>query len=131
MAASVDGIQDPYLTTLDLYTSEQLNLYKMDIFGLPESDRYDHTRSKWTNFYQELEAFVSTFGSKSAVFIVTSRDAGYATTEVKNIILSYPSITKIMVGSYCEIMWADNSREIFGCHPTANYSAGLDDAQKQ
>ena len=50
--ASADGIQDPYLATIDLYTSENIKLYNKAIVGLTESDRYDLTRSKWTNFYQ-------------------------------------------------------------------------------
>ena len=50
MAAPVDGIQDPYLATLELSTYEQLKLYNKKISGLPESDRYDLTRSKWTDF---------------------------------------------------------------------------------
>ena len=47
-----DGFLDPYLAILDIYTSENLNLYNKAIVGLPESDRYDLTRSKWTKFYQ-------------------------------------------------------------------------------
>ena len=52
MAEPVDGIQDHYLATLDLSTYEHLKLYNKAIFGLPESDWYDLTRSKWTDFYQ-------------------------------------------------------------------------------
>ena len=97
VSVPVDGIQDPYLATLDLSTSENLNIYNKAIFGLPESDRYDLTRFKCTDFYQELEDDVSTFGFKLSVLVVTDTDAGNAPTEVKNIILSYPSITQIMV----------------------------------
>ena len=43
-------------------------------------DKYDLTISKWTEFYQELDDSVSTFGFKSAVLIVTARDAGHAPT---------------------------------------------------
>ena len=64
MAAPVDGLQDLYLQTLDLSTSEHLKLYNKEIVGLPESDRYDLTRSKWTDFYQELKDSISTFGFK-------------------------------------------------------------------
>ena len=46
MAAPADGLQDPYLDILDIYTSEHLNLYNRAIVGIPESDRYDMTRSK-------------------------------------------------------------------------------------
>ena len=42
-------------------TSENINLYNKVIVGIPESDRYDLTRYKWTEFYQELEDAVSTF----------------------------------------------------------------------
>ena len=45
-----NGIQDPYLTTLDLFTSKHLKIYNKAIVGLTESDRYDHTRSKWSDF---------------------------------------------------------------------------------
>ena len=64
MAAQVDGSQDHYLATIDLSMSEQLYLYNKTIVGLPESDIYDLTRSKWTDFYQELEDAVSIFGFK-------------------------------------------------------------------
>ena len=80
MAAQLYGIQDPYLVTLDHSTSEHLNIYNKAILGLPESDRYDFTISKWTDFCQELEDSVSTFGFKLAVFIVTARYAGHVTT---------------------------------------------------
>ena len=95
--AKTDEIQDPYLGILDLSTSEILKIYNKAIVGLPESDRFDLTRTKWTDFYQELEDDVSTFLLKVAVFFVTSIDGLYAPTEVKNIIISYPSITQAMV----------------------------------
>ena len=87
MEVPVDGIQYPYLYTLDISTSEHLKLHNKSIVGMPESDGYDLTKSKWTDFYQELEDAVSTFGFKSSVLIVASRYAGHAPTEVKNIIL--------------------------------------------
>ena len=52
MATPVDGLQDPYLDTLELSTYEHLKLYNKAVVGLPESDRYDLIRSKWTDFYQ-------------------------------------------------------------------------------
>ena len=52
MAALEDGLQDPYLAILDIYTSEHINIYKKLIVGPTESDRYDLTRSKLTEFYQ-------------------------------------------------------------------------------
>ena len=131
MEAPVDGLQDPYLETLDLSTSEHLKLYNKESFGLPESDWYDLKISKWTEFYQELEDYVSTFGFKSRVFIVTYRYEGHEPTEVKNIILSYPSITQIMVESHCKILWADNSGADLGWHPNTNYVAGLYESAKQ
>ena len=131
MAAPADGLQDPCLAFLYLSTSEHLKLYNKSIVGLTESDRYDLTRSNWTDFYQELEDAVSTFGFKSAVLIVTSVDGGNSPTEVKYTIMSYSSLTKFMVDSHCEILWDDNYGEYLGSHPTANYASGLDDAQKQ
>ena len=65
MAAPVDRIQGPYLATLEFSTSEHLKLYNKAIVGLPESDRYDITISKRTDFYQELEETVSSFVFKS------------------------------------------------------------------
>ena len=61
MAELVESLQDSYLSTLNISTSEHLKLYNKAIVGLPESDRYDLTRSKWTKFYQELEDDVSKF----------------------------------------------------------------------
>ena len=52
MASPVDGLQDPYLDNIDLSTYEYLKIYYKAIFGLPESDRYDLTKYKWTDFYQ-------------------------------------------------------------------------------
>ena len=72
----MEGLQDLYLDTIDLLTPENINLYNKEIVGLPESDRYDLTRSKCTEFYQELEDSISTFRFKSAVLIVIGRDAG-------------------------------------------------------
>ena len=52
IAAPLDRLQDPYMYTLYPSTSEHLKLYKNAMFGIPESDRYDLTKSKWTGFYQ-------------------------------------------------------------------------------
>ena len=122
MAAQEDRLQDPYLAILYLSTSEHLNLYNKAIFGLPESDRYDLTRSKWTDSYQELEDAVSIFGFKPAVLIVTSSYGGYEPNEVKDIILSYPYTMKVMVDPHCEILWFDISGSYLGRHPTENYA---------
>ena len=62
-----NALHDPYLANLNLNTSEHLKLYNKAIFGLPESDRYNITRFKWTGFYQELENSVSTIGFKASV----------------------------------------------------------------
>ena len=43
MAEPVNGLQDPYLATLEISTSEHFNIYNKAIVGLPESDRYDLT----------------------------------------------------------------------------------------
>ena len=118
--ALMDGILDPYWDTLDLSTYEHIKLYNKAIIGLPESDRYNFTRSKWTDFYQKLEDVVSIFEFKSEVLTVSSRDIGHAPTEFKNIILLYPSITKIMVDSHCEFLWDDNYVANLGRHPTEN-----------
>ena len=128
---AVDGLQDPYLSIINIPVSKNLNLYNKEIFGLTEINRYDLNRYKLTEFYQEFEDAVSTFGFKSAVLIVIDIDTINSPTEVKNIILSYPSITQIMVESHCEILWADNSGENLGRQPTANYVAAIYDAEKQ
>ena len=88
MLSPAEGLQDHYLAALDLYTYEHLNIYNKVILGLTETDRYDLIIYKLTDFYQELEDAVSTFGFKSAVLIVTSRDAGHAHTEFRDTILS-------------------------------------------
>ena len=41
--------------------------------GLPEKNRYDLTRPKWTEFYQKLEDAVSTFGFNESVWTITAR----------------------------------------------------------
>ena len=56
---AADSLKDPYLVTLDLKTSEHLKLYNKAITGLSESDRYNLTSSKWADFYQELEYYVT------------------------------------------------------------------------
>ena len=97
MAAPAEELRYPYLEILDIFTFEHCKFYNKAIVWIPESDRYDITISKWTEFYQELEDAVSTFVFKSAVFVVTSRYGGHVPTEVKDVIMLYPSITKVMV----------------------------------
>ena len=102
--AEVDGLQDPYLAIINISISEHINLYNKATVGLLESDRYDITISKWNDFYQELEDAVFIFGFKAAVFIVTSIYGLYIHTEVKDLILSYPYITQVMVDPHYEIL---------------------------
>ena len=84
-----------------------------------------------TDFYQELEDAISTFLLKSEVLILTEIDAHNVPTETKDIILSYPPTTQVMVDSHCEILWADNYGANLGRHPIENHAVGLDDAEKQ
>ena len=53
-----------------------------------------------------LEYAVSTYGFKSAILIMATRYGHYALTEVKEIIMFYPSTTQVMVDSHCEILWS-------------------------
>ena len=131
MTATAEGLHKPYLAILDLSTSEHLKLYNKANFSLLESDRYYLTRSKWNEFYQELEDAVSIFGFKSAVIIVTDRYGVHITTEVNKIIMSYPSITQAMVDSRCEILWENNPGAVLGRHPTGDYGVAPDDSEKQ
>ena len=86
--AAVDELQDSYLANLYIYISEHLKIYDKSIVGRPESHWYDLTRSKWTDFYQELEDAISIFWFKAAILIVTDIYALHLPTEVKDIILS-------------------------------------------
>ena len=80
IAAPADNIKDPYIVILKMTTSEHLKLYNKEIVGLPKSNRYDPTRSKCTNFNQELEDSVSKFGFKTEFQIVTDRDGAHLTS---------------------------------------------------
>ena len=128
---ALDGLQDPYQATLKFSNSEHHKLYNQAIFGIPESDRYDLTRSKCTGFYQELDDDVFIFGFRAKVFIMIDIYAIHESNEVKNIILSHPYITKVMVNSHCEILWNDNSGEGLVCHSTENYGASEKNAANQ
>ena len=75
-----------------------------------------------------MEVDVSTFGFKSAFFIVASIYGGHSSTEVNNKILSYPYITQVMMDAHCEILWDDNSGAYLGRYPTENYAELLDDS---
>ena len=114
--SAVDGIQEPDLVTIVFSTSEHINIYKKEMVGLPESDRYDLTRSQCADFHQDLKDDISTFGLKIAVLIVTAKDVIHAPTEVKETILSYIYITQVMVESYCEILWDYNPGAGLGNH---------------
>ena len=72
MASPVYRLQDPQQAKLNPFTFENIKLYTKEIVGLPEIHRCDITRSKWNDFYQELEHAVSTFGSKGAVLILAA-----------------------------------------------------------
>ena len=77
---SADILQDPYLATLDLKTSENIKPYNKAITGLSVSDIYNPTMSKWADFYQELEDAVTTFGFNASVKVVTARYPGNVPT---------------------------------------------------
>ena len=62
---------------------------------------------------------------------MTARDAHQSPTEFKDIILSYPTIKKVMADPHYEILWADNSGAGLGSHPTENYGAGIYYTPKQ
>ena len=91
--AAADSLQDPYLATLYLNTLEHIKLYNKAANALSESYRCDLKRSKWKDFYQELEYDVSNFVFNASVQVVTAIDPGNVPTESKNIIHSYNSIT--------------------------------------
>ena len=54
MSASADGLREPYLVIIDIFTSEHIKLYNKAIVGISENDRYVLTISMWTEFYQEF-----------------------------------------------------------------------------
>ena len=97
MEAPSDRINDPYPVILYIYTAQHLKIYSKEISGLAESDRYDMTKYKWTEFDQELEDAVSTSRSKEAVMIFMVIYGVHIPTEVKNITLSYSYITQAMM----------------------------------
>ena len=99
MSEPDDGLQGPYMTILNLTTSEHLNLYKKVTIMLPGSDRYELTMSEWNNIYQESEDYVSTFGFKGAFQIATDRYASHVPTKFDNVKSSYPSITQSIMNS--------------------------------
>ena len=78
--ASEDGLKDPYLTIINISTSKHLNLYNKAIVGLTEIDRYDLTRSKRTDFYQELENDLSKIEFIAAVLFLPSRYGNHVHT---------------------------------------------------
>ena len=86
--AAVFGVQDLYLTTLNLSTLEHLNIYNkliVIIVMIPDNVRYVITRTKWTDFYQELEGSLYEFGLKLAVHIITVRDNNQPRIKFNNI----------------------------------------------
>ena len=126
-----DKIQDPYMADLNMTTSVHLNIYNKAIHGLPKSNRYILTRSNWTNFNQEYEDYVSIFGFKAAVQIFTARYGFHLTTEFKDFLSSYLSITQTTVEPHHERLWGENSGANFACYHKADYGAAADDYVKQ
>ena len=125
--AETDSLQDPYLVTMDPKTSEHLNIFNKEITGLSESNRYDLTSSKWTDFYQDPENAVATFGFNVSVQVFTAIYPGNVPTEFKNIIDSYNSITRSMIYYHCENMWTKNSRSGMGRIRTSDSGTEPDD----
>ena len=58
-------------------------------------------------------------------------DAVHAPTEVKDIILPYPSIIQLLVDSHCEILWNDSSGAGLGHHPTSDYGSASNNASNK
>ena len=116
-----DGLQDPHLDTINLYTSEDLKIYNKAIVWLTESVRYDLILYKWTNFYQIWIILYQHSDSKQQFWLWTNRDSLHAATELNEIIMFYPSITQVLVNSHYEVLWDDSSGAGLGRHPTANY----------
>ena len=88
-ASPIDGLQEIYLNTLNLNTLEYLKLYNKAIVYLSENNRYDLTRSTWTDFYQVLDDAVSKFRTKVVVYILRARDVSHLPTKLKNFTSSY------------------------------------------
>ena len=110
-------LQYPYLDTLNIATSEHINLYNKAIVGLPEINRYELTGSKWNGFYQELYDYVFIFGFKVAVLVVIARYRSHLRTEFRNIISLYLSITQSMVDFHCEICGLITQYQVWGANP--------------
>ena len=64
MAARDDGLQGPYMVTLNMTTLEHLKLYNMASVEFPESDRYDLIRFKWKVFTNNLRILYPHLNSK-------------------------------------------------------------------
>ena len=129
--AAYDSLQYPYLATLDLKTSEHINIYHKSINGLSERYRYDLTSSNWTNLYHELEYDVNKFSFNVAVQVVKARDPGNLHTEFKNVIHSYTSIIRSMIDSHFENLWSNKSVAGLERLPTEYYGAAPDYGAKQ
>ena len=117
MEAPVGGLQDPYLTTLFISINEYLKLYNTVFLWLPGSCMYDLNRSNGLDFTKNWRMMYPHLDSKQNVFIVTARDAHNLPTEIKGIILFYPSITQVMVESHYEILWLTTLEQIWGATP--------------
>ena len=75
MAAPSGGIQEPYMATLNLTTSENLKLYNKSIIGLTESDRDYITKSTWTGFTNNWGMLYPHLDSKQQ-FRLSQREMG-------------------------------------------------------
>ena len=78
---------------------------------------YDLNRSNGLDFTKNWRMMYPHLDSKQNVFIVTARDAHNLPTEIKGIILFYPSITQVMVESHYEILWLTTLEQIWGATP--------------
>ena len=78
-----------------------------------------------------MEDAVSKFGFKASVLIVTAIDINQPPTEFNIIALFYISITRVMLESHCEILWANNSGAYLGRQHTADYGLLADVPDKQ
>ena len=126
MEATSYRLQDPCLSTLNLATSKHLKLYNKAIVRLLERYRYDLTRSKWTDFYQELEDDVPKFLFKEVAMILTAIYVSHEPTEFKKAISFYPSTTEAVVDSKCENLCDNTSVADLGRHPILDYGTAVE-----
>ena len=73
---------------------------------------------------------MNTFGLNSSLHVVTTKDSGNVPTEFNNIIHYYTSITRAMIYSHCEKLWANNTGAGLGRLQPEDYGAEPYDAAK-